>query len=160
MPKIRLSVLGSIFALGLFIWCVASVPAAAQTATPPKADIDKVERLFKGSSVKYLRGDGVWIVKGENDDFIFSTGEGTLVGFVTVAPKDKIKLSMEALTEILKIQDEADSVRFAIGENGNLRLVLDERLRLVDQKEFDFLVNQLIAVSDLAKKRLQPYFVK
>jgi len=77
-----------------------------------------------------------------------------------VAPKDKIKLSMEALTEILKIQDEADSVRFAIGENGNLRLVLDERLRLVDQKEFDFLVNQLIAVSDLAKKRLQPYFVK
>ncbi len=145
----------------LTLGIVLAVPTIAQKGTTaPKTDSVKVDGFFKKSGINYLTGKGIWIVKGGELDHVFAVGEGYLVGFVVLAKKDNISFTTESLTEMLKFNGDVDSVKIRINDEGHVEMGFDATVRLLDQKEFNILVNQLLAATELANKRLQPFFIK
>lgn len=153
----RIFSLLSLIGLGLAL----TLPIKAQkTAKTPKTDSAKVELFFKKSGINYLTGKDIWIVKAGKTDHIFAVGKGYLVGFAVLAEKDKIKFTTESLTAMLRFNGEVDSVNIRITEEGHVEIGLEATVRLLDQKEFNRLVNQLLGSTELANTRLQPYLIK
>ncbi len=147
------------FVMVLFLGSVLTMPVVAQKAKNfSKTDSDKIELFLKKSGINYLTGKGIWIVKDGETDHIFAVGEGYFVGFVVLAKKDDIKFTTESLTEMLKFNGEVDSVKIRINDKGHVEMGVDATVRLLDQKAFNDLVNQLLAATKLADARLKPFF--
>lgn len=138
----------------LVLGFVLTVPVVAQKA---KTDSAKIDSFFKKSGINYLTGKDIWIVKAGEADHVFAVGEGYLVGFVVLAKKENINFTVQSLTEMLKFNGDVDSAKIRINDEGHVEMGVEATVRLLDQKEFNVLVNQLLAATELANTRLKPF---
>ena len=135
-----------------------NLPLRAQSPAT-LTDADKVEGFFKNSGVEYINRSGAWLVKRQTTVYFFGVNEGILVGGVILAKKANIRMTAESLSEMPRINHKLDFLKVVIDDDGDVGLRFDARIRLLDQKEFNLLLDQLFAGSTTATKTLQPYLI-
>jgi hypothetical protein len=151
--------------LSLFL-SVLCLPAQAQTK-PAAAPASKVVQLLEASGQNYSKaGEGVWVVKAKSvniTEFGVMTiySEGMLILAVTVAEKAEYKASPELMQKLLGLNDTLDRVKIGIdGKDSDIFVRIDLSLRVVDQKEFNDNLTQIIAATDETVTAIKPHLLK
>ncbi|MEO6051610.1 MAG: hypothetical protein ABIP78_09810 [Pyrinomonadaceae bacterium] len=141
------------------VFCVG---ATAQKK-PGKAPVqpDTVGTLIKKSGYEhqFIR-KGVWTVDSDAGPILIGHEADVLVVFMIIAKKGELKLNAEGLSDILKLSDELNYLKFAIDEHGSLTARSESRLRLTDQAAFDDTLVRVLIGFEKAVAKLAPYLVK
>ena len=153
--------LRNVFFLTL-ISAVFCVGATAQKK-PGKAVAkpDKVGTLIKtsGYTHQFIR-KGLWTVDSDAGPILILHDADILAVFMIIAKKGELKLNAEGLSDILKLSDKLDYLKFAIDDDGSLYVRADSRIRLTDQAAFDDTLVRVVSGYEKAVAKLAPYLVK
>jgi len=133
-------------------------PTHAQTA---KRAADIVALLEK-SGYSYTKvGDAVWEIPGTGKnvkEFGIRLGlaEDILLVMVKVADRKDVKLQPAALTKLLELNHKFDSIKIALSEE-MLYVRMDAHLRLLDNQELKYLVEQIANAADEMYPQVKPF---
>ena len=128
---------------------LAIQPIHAQT-TKSAADI---VALLEKSGYKYTKvGDGVWEIPGTGKNvkefgIRLALAEDILLVMVKLADRKDLKLQPAALTKLLELNHKFDSIKVALSEE-MLYVRMDTHLRLLDNQELKYLVEQIANAAD------------
>ncbi len=124
-------------------------PIHAQ-ATKGAADI---VALLEKSGYSYTKvGDGVWEIPGTGKNvktfgIRLALAEDILLVMVKLADRKDLKLQPAALTKLLELNHKFDSIKVALSEE-MLYVRMDTHLRLLDNQELKYLVEQIANAAD------------
>jgi len=125
-------------------------PTRAQSK--PKGAADIVTLLEKsGYSYKKIT-DGVWEVPGTGKNIKsfgirLALADEVLLVMVTLADRKELKLQPAFLTKLLELNHKFDSIKLALSED-MLYLRMDTHLRMLDNEELKYLVEQIANAAD------------
>ena len=139
-----------------------AVPGFAQKrpAKPPD-ETAKVATLVKGSKLKaHLVSRNIWMIEPEGGSIIVVAEADIFIVFTVLARASDFKPTAETFAAMLRYAGEADFVKIALDDNGDLVLRIEATTRSVVQKDFNAIVEQVIAASGEAARKLQPFLVK
>lgn len=127
-----------------------------KTSTQP----DRIGQFVKKSGYKYQHVEkGIWTLASDSGTVLVATGEGIVVVFMTVAENGDYRTTVESLTEILRLSNELDHVKFLIDDDGSIVVRADARLKSVDQAVFDDTVVRIINGYEKSSAKLSPFLV-
>jgi hypothetical protein len=127
----------------------------------PKPNATKIERLLAGSGFEYTAfGSNVWTVEVESNTIMLGGGPDTYVAFMTIAKKGTYQITAESMSEILRLADELDQVKFLIDRDADLAIRLDFRIGLMDQATFKDALLRVSLGHDQGVSRIAPFLVK
>jgi len=152
-----------IIALALFIAFSSAVHAQKATKGKVVVKTSKVGLLVKNSGYESLELDkSAWELTSDDKKVLVGTDpDNTIVViFMTIAPKNGYKITAESMTEMLKLANDLDHVKFIIDENGSLMVRSDARFKLIDQAAFNDTVNRVLNGYNLASEKLAPFLIK
>jgi hypothetical protein len=124
-------------------------PIHAQT-TKGAADI---VALLEKSGYSYTKvGDGIWEIPGTGKNvkefgIRLALAEDILLVMVKLADRKDLKLQPAALTKLLELNHKFDSIKVALSEE-MLYVRMDTHLRLLDNQELKYLVEQIANAAD------------
>jgi hypothetical protein len=149
------------FALAALIALVACLPSAVY-AGPSKpvffqeTPAAKVARLLERSGYKYEKPKAdanVWKIKFTGKslpsfDVILASQDDLLVTFVIVAQKKNLQLTPALMQKLLGYNHNIDQVKVGIDDDGDLFVRSDQHIRVLDDREFKDIVEQVAAAAD------------
>ena len=156
MLKIKLTV----FAIFLFIM-TAVYPAHAQDKTKGTPG---VVALLEKSGYTYTKvSDGVWEIPGTGKNLKefgirLALADDILLVMVKLAERKELRLQPPLLTKVLELNHKFDSIKLALSEE-MLYLRMDTHLRLLDNQELKYLVEQIANATDETYPQIKPYLV-
>lgn len=136
-------------------------PALAQT----KTGAAHLAVLLEKSGYNYTKvSDGVWQItfNGKNTgDFHvrLALGGDVLVGLAKIADRQDLKLTPAFLTKLLELNHSVDSVKLALSEE-MLYVRMDTRMRVVDDAELKYILEQMSGATDEMYPQLKPFLPK
>ena len=141
------------------VFCVGAT--AQKKPGKAVAQPDKVGTLIKKSGYGHqFISKGVWTVESTAGVILIANDANILVVFMIIAKKEELKLNAEGLSDILKLSDELDYLKFVIDEDGSLAVRSESRLRLTDQAAFNETLVSVVSGYEKAVAKLAPHLVK
>lgn len=138
--------------------------AGAAVAQKPKAqavDTAKVQLFLKKSRYKVTKVDGdIWSVQNGNFSAVVAVGPPNVIIFLIIADKKEFNATAESLAEMLRVAGNVDYVKLVLDKDDSLVLRTETKVASLTQKDFDQLVDQIFAVTDLTLQKLEPYLIK
>jgi len=132
-------------------------PSLAQTKATP----DLVSLLEK-SGYRYTKvGDGVWEIPGTGKNYKefgirLVIADDLLLVMVKLAERKDLKLQPPFLTKVLELNHKFDSIKLALSEDV-LYARMDTHLRLLDNQELKYLIEQIANGADEAYPHIKPF---
>ncbi|MBV9240558.1 MAG: hypothetical protein JO314_00995 [Acidobacteria bacterium] len=139
------------------------VAAPAASAQPAASEVEAIDRLFKASGNEYARiGEkkDVFVVQAGSSSFYFSGGSGNLIGFSIIAKKENFKRTVDSLAACLTQNGNMDFMKLFLDDEGALAIRFERPLDSLGEKEFKFLVGQLIGAEAESREKLKAYLTK
>jgi len=136
-------------------------PALAQD----KTGAARIALLLEKSGYNYTKvSDGVWQItfNGKNTgDFQvrLALGGDVLVGLAKIADRQDLKLTPAFLIKLLELNHSVDSVKLALSEE-MLYVRMDTRMRVVDDAELKYILEQMSGATDEMYPQLKPFLPK
>ena len=109
--------------------------------------------LLEKSGYSYTKvGDGLWEVPGTGKNLKefgirLALADDILLVMVKLAARKDLKLEPPLLTKMLELNHKFDSIKLALSED-MLYLRMDTHLRLLDNQELKYLVEQIANATD------------
>lgn len=125
-------------------------PVRAQEKTRGASEI---VALLEKSGYTYTKvGDGLWEVPGTGKNLKefgirLALADDILLVMVKLAARKDLKLEPPLLTRMLELNHKFDSIKLALSED-ILYLRMDTHLRLLDNQELKYLVEQIANAAD------------
>lgn len=150
-----------IFLIGALVLAFAICASAQKKPAKAAPKADKIGQYVKNSGYKSETLDkGIWTLASYSGTVLIGSYEGILVVFMTVAEKGKFQITAESMSEMLRLANELDHVKFIIADDGNLLVRGEERIKYVDQAIFNDTVLRVTNGYDKATAKLAPFLVK
>lgn len=118
-----------------------------------KAKATAIVALLETSGYKYTKvSDGVWEIPGTGKNakefgIRLALADDILLVMVKLAERKDLKLQPPLLTKALELNHKFDSIKLALSED-MLYLRMDTHLRLLDNQELKYLVEQIANAAD------------
>ena len=149
-----------VLATGCFL-SVSLLAPAFGGQEKPKAGPDLVALLEKsGYSYAKVR-DGVWEIPGTGKNLKefgirLALADDVLLVMVKMADRKDLRLQPALMTKLLELNHKFDWIKLALSED-MLYLRMDTHLRLVDNQELKYLVEQIANASDETYPQIKPF---
>lgn len=157
--NLKTSFLLALTLLLLFSFDAAAQPkkgaAKNQPATAAKTNAGKITMLLDKSVGQYTKlSDTVWTVAYQGEtigdfDLIVATAPGTELVVISaiLAKKKDLRVTEDLLYKLLQYNNTADYVKVGFDDQDDLFLRAELNLRLIDQKEFKTVIEQVAAAA-------------
>ena len=113
----------------------------------------EIVALLEKSGYSYTKvGDGLWEIPGTGKNLKefgirLALADDILLVIVKMADRKDLKLQPALLTKLLELNHKFDSIKLALSED-MLYLRMDTHLRLLDNQELKYLVEQIANAAD------------
>ena len=150
-------------ALIILFLLLTSLTCSVGAQEKPKPGSEFVGLLEK-SGYSYTKvGDGLWEVPGTGKNLKefgirLALADDILLVMVRLAGRKEVKLEPTLLTKLLDLNHKFDWVKLAISDD-IVYLRMDTHLRLVDNQELKYLVEQIANATDETYPLLKPFLV-
>lgn len=151
----------SITALIILFLLLTSLPCAVGAQDKAKPGNDFVALLEK-SGYSYTKvGDGLWEVPGTGKNLKefgirLALADDILLVMVRLAGRKEVKLEPALLIKLLELNHKFDWVKLALSDD-IIYLRMDTHLRLVDNQELKYLVEQIANATDETYPQIKPF---
>ena len=141
----------AVIALAL-VWLLTSVIGSANAQDKSKGATQTVALLEKSGYGYAKVSDGVWEVPGTGKNLKefgirLALADDILLVMVKLVDRKDLKLQPALLTKLLELNHKFDSIKVALSED-MLYLRMDTHLRLLDNQELKYLVEQIANAAD------------
>jgi len=141
--------------LGLTIALLLSLSLGAQPARAQDKSKGATEivALLERSGYSYTKvRDGVWEIPGAGKNLKefairLALADDIILVIVKLADRKDLKLQLALSTKLLELNHKFDSIKLALAED-MLYLRMDTHLRLLDDKELKYLIEQIANATD------------
>jgi len=122
----------------------------------------EVVTLLERSGYSYKKvGDGVWEVPGTGKNLKefaikLALADDVLLVMVKLVDRKELKLLPALSTKLLELNHKFDSIKLALSED-MLYLRMDTHVRLLDDKELKYLVEQIANATDETYPQIRPF---
>lgn len=136
-----------------------ALPAAGQDKTKGATDI---VALLEKSGYSYTKvGDGLWEVPGTGKNLKefgikLALADDILIVMVKLGTRKDLKLEPALLIKLLELNHKFDSLKVALAED-MIYLRMDAHLRLLDNQELKYLVEQIANATDETYPQIKPF---
>jgi len=126
---------------------------AGQCLGQERAKAPDILNLLEHSGYRYAKvSDGVWEIPGTGKNIKefgirLALADDILLVMVKLAERKDLKLQPSLLTKALELNHKFDSIKLALSED-MLYLRMDAHLRLLDNQELKYLVEQIANAAD------------
>jgi hypothetical protein len=136
---------------------------STQAQEKAKGATDVVALLEKSGYAYTKVSDGVWEIPGTGKNLKefgirLALADDILLVMVRLAERKDLKLQPPLLTKVLELNHKFDSIKLALSED-MLYLRMDTHLRLLDNQELKYLVEQIANATDEAYPQIKPFVV-
>lgn len=120
--------------------------------------------LLEKSGYSYRKiGDGLWEIPGTGKnlkefEITLALADDILLVMVKLGARKELKLEPALLTKLLELNHKFDSIKLALSED-MVYLRMDARLRLLDNQELKYLVEQIANASDETYPQIKAFIV-
>lgn len=148
-----------ILAFLLFTSAAQAQPAAAQAGTFEA----RVEEFLRQSGQEYhkVKANSWYILVSGKEmgqiRIILGAGPGSIAMGAVVVPKQKMKLSTEALQKLMKLSYDLNYVRVCIDSDDDLIVIAQLKDPWLNASEFRATINLVIDAADKAFAVMRPY---
>lgn len=145
----------------LAVLCVLTSVAVAQKSKPQAADGAKIQQFLKQSRYKVNKVEkDLWTLQNGDVSAVVTVASPDVLIFSIIAEKQEFKANTESLSEMLRVAGNADYVKLVLDKDDSLVLRTETKLVSLTQKNFDELVDQIFAVTEMTLQKLGPYLIK
>jgi hypothetical protein len=122
----------------------------------------EIVALLEKSGYSYTKvGDGLWEVPGTGKNLKefgirLALVDDILLVMVKLAARKDLKLETALLTKALELNHKFDSIKLALSED-MLYLRMDTHVRLLDNQELKYLVEQIANAADETYPQIKPF---
>ena len=128
-----------------------------------------IEKLLSQTGYTYVdrsdATDAIWTIDFIGKSLpkymvIITKADDLVIAFVTVAEKNNVKLTPEAMQKLLQANFSYDKLKIGLGRNGDLFIRIDQSIRITDLQEMKDNINQVAVAADELYAILTPYLIK
>ena len=128
-----------------------------------------IEKLLSQTGYTYVdrsdATDAIWTIDFIGKSLpkymvIITKADDLVIAFVTVAEKNNVKLTPDAMQKLLQANFSYDKVKIGLGRNGDLSIRIDQSIRITDLQEMKDNINQVAVAADELYAILTPYLIK
>ena len=125
----------------------------------------EIEKLLYQSGYTYTKKtDTVWTIDFIGKSLpkymvIITKTDDMVISFVTVAEKNKVKLTPEAMQKLLRANYNYDKVKIGLGRDEELTIRIDQSIRVTDLQDMKDNINQVALAADEIYAILGPYLI-
>jgi hypothetical protein len=122
----------------------------------------EVVALLEKSGYSYKKvGDGLWEVPGTGKNLKefairLALADDVLLVMVKLVDRKDLKLQQALSTKLLELNHKFDSIKLALSED-MLYLRMDTHVRLLDDQELKYLVEQIANATDETYPQIKPF---
>lgn len=150
-----------LFAVSALLLSFVIYSHAQKQPVKPVGSAAKIGQFLKASKYKVTNPDKtVWTVADENFTAIVTTEADFVIVFAVLAKKSEYKATAESLSEMMKLSGELDQVKIVIDGAGDLILRVETKTKLLDQKEFNEMIDLVFAGTSEAVNKIGPHLVR
>lgn len=133
----------------------------ARAQDKPKGPAEIVALLEKSGYAYSKVGDGLWEIPGTGKNLKefgirLTLADDILLVMVKLVDRKDLKLQPALLTKLLELNHKFDSIKVALSED-MLYLRMDTHLRLLDNQELKYLVEQIANATDETYPQIKPF---
>lgn len=145
----------------LLILSSSSVARSSGSQDKVKSATEIVALLEKsGYSYKKV-GDGLWEIPGTGKNLkefgiTLALADDILLVMVKLGARKEVRLEPALLTKLLELNHKFDSIKLALSED-MIYLRMDAHLRLLDNQELKYLVEQIANATDETYPQIKPF---
>jgi hypothetical protein len=152
-----------LWTLIMIVLVLSSSPVArsADGQDKPKGATEIVGLLEKSGYSYRKIGDGLWEIPGTGKNLkefgiTLALADDILLVMVKLGGRKELKLEPALLTKLLELNHKFDSIKLALSED-MIYLRMDARLRLLDNQELKYLVEQIANATDETYPQIKPF---
>ena len=144
----------------IMVFCFFGGP---MTAIAQDSDSMALEKLLSQSGYSYVKNsDTVWHIDYNGKSLpkymvVITKNDEVVVIFVTVARKDNMILTAEAMQKLLQANYNYDKVKIGLDRDGDLSIRIDQSIRSTDIQELKDNINQVALAADELYAIISPY---
>jgi len=133
------------------------------TSIAQDSDSMALEKLLSQSGYSYVKNsDTVWHIDYNGKSLpkymlVITKNDEVVVIFVTVARKDNMILTSEAMQKLLQANFNYDKVKIGLDHDGDLSIRIDQSIRSTDIQELKDNINQVALAADELYAIISPY---
>ena len=122
----------------------------------------EIVALLEKSGYSYTKvGDGLWEVPGTGKNLKefgirLALADDILLVMVKLVARKDLKLEPALLTKLLELNHKFDSIKVALSED-MIYLRMDTHVRLLDNQELKYLVEQIANAADETYPQIKPF---
>lgn len=122
----------------------------------------EIVALLEKSGYSYTKvGDGLWEIPGTGKNLKefgirLALADDILLVIVKLVDRKNLKLEPALLTKLLELNHKFDSIKLALSED-MLYLRMDTHMRLLDNQELKYLVEQIANATDETYPQIKPF---
>ena len=122
----------------------------------------EIVALLEKSGYSYRKvGDGLWEIPGTGRNLkefgiTLALADDILLVMVKLAGRKELKLEPALVTKLLELNHKFDSIKLALSED-MIYLRMDTHLRLLDNQELKYLVEQIANATDETYPQIKPF---
>jgi hypothetical protein len=134
-------------------------PANAQDKSSPT----RITQLLEESGYPYTKAaDNVWSIPFQGKalsrfNVVASTEQNILVLFAVVAEKKRLRVTLEMMQKLLRLNTELDRVKIGIDNQGDAIVRVDLSIRVLDSQELKANIEQVAAAADEVFAAIKPF---
>ena len=141
--------------------CSTSVVRSAGGQEKSKSATDIVALLEKSGYSYRKVSDGLWEIPGTGKNLKefgirLALADDLLLVMVKLAGRKELRLEPALLTKLLELNHKFDSIKLALSED-MIYLRMDAHLRLLDDQELKYLVEQIANATDETYPQIKPF---
>jgi hypothetical protein len=153
---------------GLYRLVVIVLILSSMSHASPTSDQDKskgageiVGLLEKSGYIYKKLGDGLWEIPGTGRNLkefgiTLALADDILLVMVKLGARKEMKLEPALLTRLLELNHKFDSIKLALSED-MIYLRMDAHVRLLDNQELKYLVEQIANATDETYPLIKPF---
>ena len=153
-------------ALSTLVGIVLMLSSSSEVCSAAGQDKSKgateIVALLEKSGYSYTKvGDGLWEVPGTGKNLKefgirLALADDILLVIVKLVDRKNLKLEPALLTKLLELNHKFDSIKLALSED-MLYLRMDTHMRLLDNQELKYLVEQIANATDETYPQIKPF---
>ena len=141
--------------------CSTSAVRSAGGQEKSKSATDIVALLEKSGYSYRKVSDGLWEIPGTGKNLKefgirLALADDLLLVMVKLAGRKELRLEPALLTKLLELNHKFDSIKLALSED-MIYLRMDAHLRLLDDQELKYLVEQIANATDETYPQIKPF---
>ena len=145
----------------ILIWS-SSFAVCSTRAQDKSKGASEIVALLEKSGYSYSKvGDGLWEVPGTGKNLKefgikLALADDILLVMVKLGARKDLKLEPALLTKLLELNHKFDSIKLALSED-MIYLRMDAHVRLLDNQELKYLVEQIANATDETYPQIKPF---